>query len=72
MRYRWGLRVVALAFLLTVALSAAACTYNEAESGKGQHQGGGGGKGTCYEKVLDIDKETGKAHYENRAIPCPK
>jgi hypothetical protein len=66
-------RLVALGCTLTIALATGACTYNEAENRGGVHQGkGGGGKNVCYEKVIDIDKKTGQAHYVNRAIPCPK
>jgi hypothetical protein len=76
MRFPSGRRIVALASILTVALAADSCRYNESGNHQGQHHGhwggNGGGKGTCYEKVLDIDKKTGQTHYVNRAVPCPK
>jgi hypothetical protein len=69
MEFLVGRRVVALAFILSAAVAAGACTYNEAE-GKGGKQGKG--SNVCYERVLDVDKETGKAHYEDRQVPCKK
>ena len=75
---RWpvGRRLGALALVLTVALAAGACEYNESNGrhggNYGGHHGNKGGKGICYERVLDIDKKTGQAHYVDRAVPCPK
>jgi len=69
----FGRRALALASILTVTLAAGACEYNESNGhGHGRGRGQHGGRGTCYERVLHIDKKTGQTHYENRAIPCPK
>lgn len=65
----------ALGFLLL-----AGCEHHHDHYGNGYHGGRGhgggkfgkGGKGICYERVLDIDKESGKATYRERVVPCKK
>jgi hypothetical protein len=42
------------------------------DAGKNSKHGNKGNQNICYERVLNIDKETGQAHYEERAVPCKK
>ena len=63
--------------LLAMALlSMAACEghhhrrHGGFDTGSGHSNKGDGD--ICYERVLNIDKHTGQAHYEDRAVPCKK
>ena len=60
--------IFAAAFVLV-----AGCEHfdNDDNLAKGK-KGSKGGKNVCYERVLNVDKETGKASYEERVVPCKK
>ena len=70
--------ILALPLLTIAVLSFAGCEeyghHHRAQGGYNSDSNDrhGGNQGTCYERVLNIDKKTGQTHYEDRAVPCNK
>jgi len=70
--------ILALPVLAMAVLPLAGCEeYGHRHRGGGGYDSDsnhhhGGNQGTCYERVLNIDKKTGQTHYEDRAVPCKK